>query len=104
MVEQIGAQARHSNLRRVDELDQLLDGVGTEGLSDEQRRGAADLAHELVGSAGTFGYGRVSQWARELEQLLLEHNLPRGSAALAATRVLDAIRADLLSEPDYDAD
>ena len=62
-----GRQARSVNLRRVLRLLELLD-VSDAGALDECRRGEAEnLAHQVVGSAGTFGFPAASTDAAVIE-------------------------------------
>lgn len=53
------------------------------------------LAHRLAGSAGTFGYAALAQWARELERLLKapaeEGRGPSKEEATRAERILAAL-------------
>ena len=68
----IGARALETNRNRVVQLTRLA-AVGTRGrLSEVDRQRAVDIAHQLTGSAGTFGYPRVSSVARRLELFFAE--------------------------------
>lgn len=53
------------------------------------------LAHRLAGSAGTFGYAALAQWARELERLLKppaeEGRAPSPEEAARAGRILASL-------------
>lgn len=66
----ISAQAQETNRIRVTALDQLIQELTETGPAADQRRRAKDLAHQIAGSAGTFGNARASELAREMEQLL----------------------------------
>jgi hypothetical protein len=69
-VAEIAERARQRNLARWSELATWVDLARERGLSGQDRTFAADLAHQLAGSAGTFGYQRATDAARDLEQLL----------------------------------
>ncbi|WP_161606160.1 Hpt domain-containing protein [Microlunatus speluncae] len=66
----ISAQAQETNRIRVTALDQLIQELPEDGSAADGRRRAKDLAHQIAGSAGTFGNARASELAREMEQLL----------------------------------
>ncbi len=66
----ISAQAKHTNEGRVRELSAAIDRLSAGTGTDDERAEAVDVAHKLAGSAGTFGYGGVSETARELESWL----------------------------------
>lgn len=67
----ISAQAQETNRIRVDALDQLIKEIAAGEPMDDRRARAKDLAHQIAGSAGTFGYFLASEFAREIEQLLI---------------------------------
>jgi HPt (histidine-containing phosphotransfer) domain-containing protein len=67
----ISAQAQETNRIRVDGLDRLVKELAEGGPEGDGRSRAKDLAHQIAGSAGTFGYARASELAREIEQLLI---------------------------------
>ena len=90
LVADIADRARERNLDRVGELAAWAK-IGTRGaISVEQRGEAAEIAHQLAGSAGTFGYLGATDVAREVEQLFAEANGPE-----AWTRLSECVR-DLL--------
>ena len=64
---QITREAHRTNLARVDRLGALV----AAGAGPQQRSEAGEIAHKLAGSAGTFGYTRVSDRARDLELYLI---------------------------------
>jgi HPt (histidine-containing phosphotransfer) domain-containing protein len=71
-VADIADRARERNLGRADELAAWAS-IGEQGeLSSEQRGEAAEIAHQLAGSAGTFGYLAATDVAREVEKLFSE--------------------------------
>lgn len=70
--ESISAQAKETNRIRVEELTTVIRRSDPAGLSEIDRRHAKDLAHQIAGSAGTFGFDLASAVARQVEQLLLD--------------------------------
>lgn len=90
LVADIADRARERNLDRAGELAAWAS-IGEQGtISVEQRGEAAEIAHQLAGSAGTFGYLSATDVAREVEQLFGEANGPE-----AWTRLTECVR-DLL--------
>jgi len=67
LLESIGSAARRTNQARVKQLGQALDSLRRGDLGPAERQRVAQVAHQLVGSAGTFGYANVSERARQLE-------------------------------------
>ena len=96
------ARARQSNLTRVRDLAATLEAAGAGLLSERQRRRAVEVAHQIVGSAGTFGYPRASSLAAELEQLLARGPLHDPQHRLEAARHLAALTTELGGEPEGD--
>jgi hypothetical protein len=58
------------------------------------------VAHQLVGSAGTFGYGRVSRLARQIEAFFHQQEV-NAEDVTASTLKIAVIREDLQGDPDY---
>ncbi|WP_460809443.1 Hpt domain-containing protein [Microlunatus endophyticus] len=86
----IADRARARNIGRADELAAWAS-IGEQGeLSSEQRGEAAEIAHQLAGSAGTFGYLAATDVAREVEKLFSE-----ADGAESWTRLTECVR-DLL--------
>lgn len=84
--------------RRGDVLDRVAlieAALVNDAPTDVERVEAARQAHMLAGSAGTFGFPRGSELAREIEHAL-ESGAPV-DAALRATAV--ALRGELSGEP-----
>ena len=94
-----GRRARTVNLGRVLRLLELLD-VSDEGRLDERGRGEAEnLAHQVVGSAGTFGYPAASADAAVIEgYFALARRGGSGADAPVVRRTLDRLRA-LFEDP-----
>ena len=63
----IGKRARAVNLDRARRLTELLDRAAGNALDEDERTEAQTLAHQIVGSAGTFGFAGVSELAVEVE-------------------------------------
>lgn len=96
----IGARARMKNLQRVTDLEEGVRAAATSTWSDASRLVLVDVAHQLVGSAGTFGFAKVSAAARELELMLAETSFADPEVLTAAGLRLQGMRQDLLGEPD----
>ena len=64
----ITAQARRTNLTRTADLGAALDEAADRGLDAVGWADAERTAHQLAGSAGTFGFDGVSEIARSLER------------------------------------
>jgi hypothetical protein len=85
-VADIADRARERNLDRAGELAAWAT-IGREGrISAEQRGEAAEVAHQLAGSAGTFGYQAATDVAREVERLFGE-----ADGAEAWSRLTDCV-------------
>jgi len=102
ILQQIAARALQSNLRRVDALADAVRQDADGALSPSDREAAAATAHQLVGSAGTFGFVSVSAQARQLERFFTSDAAQAVAETdrEAATGGLASIRRDLLSGPD----
>lgn len=88
----IGAQARRSNLARVGQLTAALTLLGLGELSLLERQRCVQVSHQLVGSAGTFGYARVSELARQLELFFSSALDDPGQVGSARRALLDMER------------
>jgi HPt (histidine-containing phosphotransfer) domain-containing protein len=94
----IAAQARRTNLTRTADLGAALGvaaggGLDTAGWADAER-----TAHQLAGSAGTFGFDVVSEIARSLERFCADASVGGGPdpVRLAEARaLLDRASAEL---------
>lgn len=98
----IAARARHTNLTRVEEIGTALDLAASGSLDQPGRAAAEQTAHQLAGSAGTFGFAEVSEHARALERFLAETagpGVPDPEPLAAARSVLAAAEAALAEEP-----
>jgi HPt (histidine-containing phosphotransfer) domain-containing protein len=97
----IGQRAVQSNLARVARLDEAIAAARKRGLDDYSRSAAAALAHQIVGSAGTFGFVEATAPARELERLLTVEQLTQGALDRAGQRLAE-IREVLMAQPGAD--
>ena len=75
----ITAQARRTNLTRTAELGAALDEAVDRGLDAVGWADAERTAHQLAGSAGTFGFDEVSEIGRLLERFCAEASVTGGS-------------------------
>jgi HPt (histidine-containing phosphotransfer) domain-containing protein len=100
-LQQIGDRALQSNLRRLAELEDAVQSARQGTLTDDQSSSAQDVAHQLVGSAGTFGYAEVSRLARQLEYFFRDRTVDEPTVALAVDR-LESVRQHLAAGPDDD--
>jgi HPt (histidine-containing phosphotransfer) domain-containing protein len=103
-VRSIGDHARSVNLQRAGRLAEVLATVDGGRLGGNQRQVATALAHQLVGSAGTFGFAGASQLAAELERFFTDGAFDDQSQVLAAQQQLSQLRKELAAEPVYQAD
>lgn len=99
----IADQARRTNLARAAELRTAL-GQAAAGLDDSGWEAAERTAHQLAGSAGTFGFASVSERARLLERYFADGAaLTLEPTRLAeASAVLSQLTEQLAGEPDLD--
>jgi HPt (histidine-containing phosphotransfer) domain-containing protein len=98
----ITAEARRTNLTRTADLGATLDEASDRGLDPEGWADAERTAHQLAGSAGTFGFEGVSEIARSLEHFFAAAAAAGGSdpARLAEAREqLDRASAQLTDGP-----
>lgn len=89
------SRARRSNLRRVEQVKAVLTAAGEGRLEENERRRAAELVHQILGSAGTFGYPRASDLAGRLEGLLRAADLSDAELLGEARATLAALRNEL---------
>jgi HPt (histidine-containing phosphotransfer) domain-containing protein len=103
-VESIGDHARAANLARVAHLEQVLADVAAGHADDDERQRATESAHQLVGSAGTFGFPGASQLAGELERYFVEADFTDQARLAAARDQVGRLRAELAADPAYQPD
>jgi HPt (histidine-containing phosphotransfer) domain-containing protein len=95
----IGIHARTVNLGRAERLADVLARADNGALDDSARQTATELAHQLVGSAGTFGFVGASDLAGELEQFFADGGFDDRSRLDAARSTLHRLQQALHSEP-----
>ncbi len=88
----LGRQARTVNLARVVRLVELLDASDAGGLDEAGRGEAENLAHQVVGSAGTFGFPAASVEAVAIEEYFAARPVGSGSGAELVRRTLERLR------------
>jgi HPt (histidine-containing phosphotransfer) domain-containing protein len=71
-VADIADRARRRNLDRAGELAGWIRAAEQGELSPQACEEAADVAHQLAGSAGTFGYFAATELARRIERTFLD--------------------------------
>ena len=103
-VESIGDHARAANLARAAHLEQVLADIAAGQADEEERQGATESAHQLVGSAGTFGFAGASQLAGELERYFVEADFTDQARLAAARDQVGRLLAELASDPTYQPD
>ena len=103
-VESIGDHARSVNLARADRLSQALAEVAAGRRDEAARREAVEIAHQLVGSAGTFGLPGASQLAIEIERYFLEADLDDPVRLATARDQVRRLHEELAAEPGYQPD
>ncbi|MFT4167441.1 MAG: Hpt domain-containing protein [Microlunatus sp.] len=97
----IAGQARRTNQGRIEQLRVALERASEDGLDRAGWAVAERTAHQLAGSAGTFGFAGVSERARQLEQLFADAVVatPDEARLAAAGVMLDEASAQLDCEP-----
>ena len=97
-VRTIGVHARVANLARANNLAVAVSDGAVLLAADRSR--AAGIAHQIAGSAGTFGFPGASRLAAEIERILLVGELDAGHLEIVGGHV-EALVADLTGEPTY---
>ena len=95
----IGHHAHAVNLSRAARLAEALAVAGGGRLDDAQRKSATELAHQLVGSAGTFGFPGASQLAGDLERFFADGAFDDPERLAAARAQLEQLQVELAAEP-----
>jgi HPt (histidine-containing phosphotransfer) domain-containing protein len=104
VVESIGGHARSANLARADRLSEALAEVAAGALDESDRRRATDIAHQLVGSAGTFGFPGASQLAGEIERYFVEADLADPVRLATARDQVRRVQEELATGSGYQPD
>jgi HPt (histidine-containing phosphotransfer) domain-containing protein len=92
------------NLDRADRLNQALAAVAAGSVEEATRRQAAEIAHQLVGSAGTFGFSGASRLAGEIGRYFVEGDLADPNQLATAREQVRRLREELAAGPDYQPD
>jgi DNA-binding response OmpR family regulator len=87
---------RHTFADRVMGLQQIERAWRTGTLSQEQQQSAAQEAHKLAGTLGSFGYAEGSKLAQTIEYLLMA---PLSSAAIGQFSTLVSYLQQVLTQP-----
>jgi HPt (histidine-containing phosphotransfer) domain-containing protein len=92
-------RSRENVLERVTTVDRALAAAQAGMLDDAMREEARGAAHMLAGSAGTFGFMRGTELARELERELSGPSAPSAEVLPRLCEQAAALRAELDREP-----
>jgi HPt (histidine-containing phosphotransfer) domain-containing protein len=103
-VESIRDHARSVNLDRADRLHQALAKVAAGARDEATRQEAVEIAHQLVGSAGTFGFAGASQLAAAIQRYFVEVDLGDPVQLASAREQVRRLQEELATEPDYQPD
>jgi hypothetical protein len=96
------SRARVTNLARAGQLDSALDRAADAALDEAGRAQAVAVAHQLIGSAGTFGFSEASRRAAELKDFFAASQVGADDIHTARVR-LSALRSDLQNgDPDLE--
>lgn len=101
---QLRLRAQRSNLARVQQLEATLGSANASRLGEDERRRAAHVAHQVVGSAGTFGYLQASDLAAVLEQILQRRDGYEAEFDRVAREALAALRSELETDGSPSSD
>jgi HPt (histidine-containing phosphotransfer) domain-containing protein len=93
-----GRSARAVNLARVVRLTALLDSSEAGTLDEAGRREAENLAHQVVGSAGTFGFPSASVEAVSIEDHFASLGEEPGDPGNVRA-ILERLRAEFADRP-----
>jgi HPt (histidine-containing phosphotransfer) domain-containing protein len=100
-MESLGGRARAVNQQRAARLAQALDEVAAGHRSEVRRRDAVEVAHRLIGSAGTFGFSGASRLAGEIERYLRSGEFDDPDRLAAARDQVRRLQETLAAESDY---
>jgi len=79
---------------RLASIQEAVESLGAGNLDGEVKRKAAQEAHKLAGSLGTFGLASTSAMAREIEHLLSETDSTE-SIARELKKLFDSVKRDI---------
>ena len=92
----LAVSARQANLARAEVIGEALTALAEGELGEGRRMAARDAAHQVVGSAGTFGAHRASELAGSLESYLSGDLAPAGLEHAQAE--LEELRRELRAD------
>lgn len=99
----LAVSARQANLARTAVLENALRSLGSGPLGAEVREAAVQAAHQVAGSAGTFGRQRSSELASSLEQWFrTTPDQPDPGSLDEVRQQVAALRSDLDRDSDED--
>ena len=98
----IGAHARRANLVRAAQLADALSSLEADTLTGTQREAAVRSAHQLAGSAGTFGQEPASDLASWFERFFSVSASGDSTDLGHARHQLDELHRSLEEPPDLD--
>jgi hypothetical protein len=90
------SRARVTNLARAAQLETALERAASGRLDEAGRAQAVAVAHQLIGSAGTFGFADASRRALELKDFFALAQVDDDDIQTARIRLV-ALRTDLQS-------
>ena len=91
----LSVSAGQANLARSELIAEALLASDAGGLAEEQRSAAEQAAHQIVGSAGTFGSRRASDLAAALESYFARDETARSAGLEEARLQLEELRREL---------
>lgn len=94
----LAVSARHANLARSEVIADALTAEAEGRLTEAQRAAAEHAAHQVVGSAGTFGAHRASELAGSLEEYFAADEVARADGLTRAQAQLDEVRRELAAD------
>ena len=100
-IRSIGLHAHAANLDRSARLRATFEVAANGSLTDSERQAAAEAAHQLVGSAGTFGFPTASELAAELETFFADRAYGDPDRVATARVQLVQLEEELAREPSY---
>jgi HPt (histidine-containing phosphotransfer) domain-containing protein len=95
------ARAQLTNLARAAQLGTALEQVAAGELDEAGRARAVAVAHQLIGSAGTFGFAAASRRAGELKEFFTLPRIDEDDIQTARIRLAD-LRRSLQSDQNSD--
>lgn len=85
---------------QVDEIEDAIAALREGTLTEAQREGAEQAAHQLAGSAGMLGVPQATDIALHLEAFFASRASAESTSLLSAVAWLETLRAELDTPPD----